>query len=178
MATSTTATTHAPGGPPPFPPFQRETFASQVVWLAISFVILYLLMSRIALPRVAAILSDRRARIAGDLAVAQEARQRSEAVVAGYEKSLSDARSRAQTIAGETREAFVRSADENRKELESKLNAELAVAEQSIAATKASAMANVREVASDSAVAIVERLIGVTPQRPEVAEAVARVLAR
>ena len=66
------ATTQAPGGAkPPFPPFNSETFASQILWFAIAFVLLYLLMSRVALPRVGAIVSARSGKIAGDLADAQ-----------------------------------------------------------------------------------------------------------
>src|SRR3712207_5473926 len=98
MATNTTSSTQAPGGPGPFPPFQRETFASQLFWLALAFVVLYLLMSRVALPRVGGIIADRKARIAADLAEAERARAESEAAAAGYEKSLADARARAQAI--------------------------------------------------------------------------------
>src|SRR6476660_9499021 len=98
-AQQTALTEHVPnaehgGG---FPPFQKDTFASQIVWLALTFVALYLLMSRVALPRIAAIFEDRRQRIDGDLAQAQRLKDSSEAALAAYEKSLADARNRAQT---------------------------------------------------------------------------------
>ena len=67
MATS--ARTELPSAPKgAFPPFQRETFASQAIWLAVSFVILYALVARLALPRIGAIIENRRSRIAADIA--------------------------------------------------------------------------------------------------------------
>ena len=176
----TTSVEHVPasehdGG---FPPFEPQTFASQLVWLAIAFVLLYVLMSRLALPRVASIIEDRQKRIADDLADAGRLKQESDAAVAAYEKALADARARAQTIANETREKQQAQADATRKTLEAGLNAKLADAEKSIAATKQAAMANVRAIAEDAARAIIERLIGTAPNDKAVAEAVADVLKR
>ena len=177
MATPTTGT-QAPGrhGPGPFPPFQKETFASQLLWLALAFILLYVLMAKVGLPRVATILAARRARIEGDVAEAQRLRTESEAALAAYEKALADARNRAQTIASETREKLVGEAEQNRKALEVKLNAHLAETEKTIVAAKTAAMANVREVASDAASAIVERLIGTAPAGAAVTQAVDRAL--
>ncbi|HEY1312213.1 MAG TPA: F0F1 ATP synthase subunit B', partial [Pseudolabrys sp.] len=141
----------AEGGHGAFPPFQSQTFASQLVWLAIAFVLLYALMSKLALPRVAAIIENRQKRIAGDLAEAEQLKQQSNAAVAAYEKALADARARAQTIANETRATQQAQADASRKTLENGLNARLADAEKSIAATKQAAMANVRTIAEDAA---------------------------
>src|SRR5205085_3611797 len=163
MATTThTEHTEVPhkGG---FPPFQKDTFASQLVWLAITFVALYLLISRIAVPRIGGILEAREGRIAGDIADAQRLKADSEAALAAYEKALADARNRAQAIGAEIRDKLNAEAEERRKGLEGKLNAQLAEAEKTIAATKAAAMANVRGIAVDAASAIVERLIGTAP---------------
>ncbi|HEY7997673.1 MAG TPA: F0F1 ATP synthase subunit B [Pseudolabrys sp.] len=176
----TTSVEHVPasehdGG---FPPFEPQTFASQLVWLAIAFVLLYVLMSRLALPRVASIIEDRQKRIADDLDDAERLKQESDAAVAAYEKALADARARAQTIANETREKQQAQADATRKTLEAGLNAKLAEAEKSIAATKQAAMTNVRAIAEDAARAIIERLIGTAPSDKAVAEAVADVLKR
>jgi F-type H+-transporting ATPase subunit b len=177
MATPTTGT-QAPGGhgPGPFPPFMKETFASQLLWLAVFFVLLYLLMAKVALPRVGAILQARRDRIAADLAQAQRHKEESEAAMAAYEKALADARNRAQAIANETRDKLMAEAERARKLLEHDLNAKLAEAEETIAATKLAAMANVRGVAVEAAAAIVERLIGVAPPADVVTRAVERAL--
>jgi F-type H+-transporting ATPase subunit b len=166
------------GGKPAFPPFAKETFASQIVWLVITFVALYLLISRIAIPRIGGIFEERARRIEGDFADAQRAKEEAEAALATYEKALADARNRAQAIGAEIRDKLHAEAEERRKALETKLNAQLAEAEKSIAATKTAAMANVRGIALDAAAAIVERLIGVAPPAPAVAAAVDDALKR
>ena len=175
MATNThTEVPHKSG----FPPFAKETFASQLVWLAITFVALYLLISRIAIPRIGGIFEERSKRIEGDFADAQRAKVDSEAALAAYEKALADARNRAQAIGTEIRDKLNAEAEQRRKALEAKLNAQLAEAEKTIAATKTAAMANVRGIAVDAASAIVERLIGTAPAAPAVAAAVDDALKR
>jgi F-type H+-transporting ATPase subunit b len=92
-----TSTEHAPAGEhgSKFPPFDSTYFASQLVWVAITFGALYLLMSRIALPRIGAILEHRRRHIADDLAQADELGGKSQAVLAAHEQALGQARGRA-----------------------------------------------------------------------------------
>ncbi len=177
MATKTHTEVPA-GGKPAFPPFAKETFASQIVWLVITFVALYLVISRIAIPRIGGIFEERAKRIEGDFADAQRSKEEAEAALAAYEKALADARNRAQAIGAEIRDKLHAEAEERRKGLEAKLNAQLAEAEKSIAATKTAAMANVRGIAVDAASAIVERLIGTAPAAPAVAAAVDEALKR
>jgi len=176
----TTGSEHVPKGEhgSGFPPFQSQTFASQLVWLVIAFVLLYALMAKVALPRVGAIIEGRHKRIADDIAEAERLKTQSDEAVAAYEKALADARARAQVIANETRDKQAAQADATRKKLEGELNAKLAEAEKSIASTKQAAMANVRAIAEDAARAIIERLIGNPPSDKAVAEAVDYVLKR
>ena len=177
MATS--AHTEAPGGhKAPFPPFQFDTFASQLLWFAVCFVLLYLLMSKIALPRVGGILAALRERVEGDLKAAQGLRDNADAELAAYEKALADARGRAQGIANETRDKLNAEAEHNRKGLEADLNLKLAEAEKTIAATKRAALANVRGISIEATAAIVERLIGARPANPAVEAAVDAALKR
>jgi F-type H+-transporting ATPase subunit b len=176
MATS--ARTEVPGGKPPFPPFQKETFASQLVWLAIFFVALYVLMSRVAIPRIGGILEARRQRIADDIAAAGKLKEQSDAALATYEKSLADAHARAQAMAGETRDQLNAQAEEARKRLEAELNDKIAAAERQITAAKVAAMTNVRGIAVETAAAIVERLTGAAPAGSTVEAAIADVLKR
>jgi F-type H+-transporting ATPase subunit b len=176
----TTGTEHVPasehkGG---FPPFQSQTFASQLVWLVIAFVLLYVLMAKWALPRVGGILESRQKRIEGDIAEAGALKAQSDEAVAAYEKALADARANAQAIANETRDKQAAAAEARRKTLEDELNVRLADAEKTIAATKTSAMSNVRGIAEDATRAIVERLIGTAPGEKAVADAVAEALKR
>jgi F-type H+-transporting ATPase subunit b len=168
-----TAHTEAPGGHTVFPPFQRDTFPSQLFWLAISFVLLYVLMAKVALPRIGAIFAERSKRIGDDLKAAEDFKEKSDAAHAAYEKALADARSRAQSIAADTREKQAAEADATNKRLEAQLHEKLAAAEQSIAATRTAAMGNVGTIAADTASAIVERLIGTAPAAHEVAAALA-----
>lgn len=162
---ATNAHTEAPGGAHkgPFPPFNPEHFASQLVWLAITFVLLYLLVSRIALPRVASILEARREQVAGDLAEAQRLKTESDEALAAYEKSLADARNRAQALAQQMREKQNAEAEAARKTLERSLSEKLAETDKAIAASKAAAMGNVHGIAADAARDIVRRLTGSAP---------------
>jgi len=168
-----TANTEAPAGGSKFPPFQSEYYPSQFVWLALSFVLLYVLMAKVALPRIASILAERSKRIADDLAAAQRLKEKSDAAHAAYEKELTDARARAQAIANQTREQQAAAAEATNKRLEAELRERLTAAEKSIAATRAAAMGNVGAIAGDTASAIVERLIGKAPAPHEVAAALA-----
>lgn len=161
-----------------FPPFQRETFASQLVWLVIAFVLLYALVAKLALPRVGGIFAARRERVEGDMARARGLREEADAALAAYEKALADAHNRGRAIASETHTKLTAEGEARRKSLEAELNAKLAEAEKTIAATKHSAMANVRSIAAEAAAAIVERLIGAAPAEPAVAAAVDDALKR
>src|SRR5690348_14196378 len=87
-----------------FPPFDSSTFASQLVSLVVFFVALYIIVSRIALPRVGAVIDARQNKIEGDLAEAQKLKDESEAALQAYESDLAKARSRAQAIGAESRD--------------------------------------------------------------------------
>ena len=155
-----------------FPPFDSSTFASQLVSLAIAFVALYLIVSRIALPRVGGVIDARQNAIEGDLAQAQKLKDESDAALKAYETELASARSRAQAIGNETREKLNAASEAERKKLEDQLTTRLAAAEKQIAATRETAMSNVRGIAADAAGAIVQRLTGVLPDGKTVSSAV------
>ena len=179
MAENTSAHTEVPGGHGGgFPPFNAGTFASQLLWLAVTFVLLYLLMSKLVLPRIASIFEQRRVRIAEDLAQASRLKAEADNSIAAYDKALADARARAQAMANEARDKLAAEADKSRKVLEDRLNARLGEAEKAIVATKTAAMANVRGIAVETAAAIVQRLIGVAAPEQAVVEAVDDVLKR
>ena len=155
-----------------FPPFQKDTFASQLVSLLIAFVALYLIVSRIALPRVGSVLDERQGAIEGDLSAAQKLKDDSDAALKAYESELAAARSRAQAIGAETRDKLNAAADAERRKLEEQLALKLAEAEKTIASTREAAMSNVRGIAADAAAAIVQRLTGVLPDGKSVDSAV------
>ena len=171
-AKGTGAHTEAEGGHGAFPPFDASTFPSQLVSLVVFFVALYIIVSRIALPRVGAVIDARQNKIEGDLSEAQRLKDESEAALKAYESELASARSKAQAISSANREKLNAASEAERKTLEDKLAVKLAESEKTIAATRATAMSNVRGIAADAASAIVQRLTGAAPDTKTVASAV------
>jgi F-type H+-transporting ATPase subunit b len=176
-ATATTTTSIPPAAEHnSFPPFDKTNFAGQIFWLAITFAILYLFLSRWALPRMAGTIEARRSRLTGDLKAAEDMKKAAEDAGAAYETALAEARRGAQAIAQEARDKLTAEADETRRKLEGELAAKLAAAEAQIASTKAQAMSNVEGIAMDTAGAIVRRLLGQDAQPSELNEAVKSAL--
>lgn len=172
------ATTEAHGGDHGtgvFPPFDSATFGSQLLWLAISFAALYVLMSRIALPRIGEILEVRRDRIEGDLAEAERLRQKTDQAIEAYETELADAKSKAHSIAEDTRESIKKELNAKRADVEADLAKKMASAESRIQSTKADALGHVEEIASDTAHTIVSNIVGRTAQKAA-KDAVAKVV--
>jgi F-type H+-transporting ATPase subunit b len=158
------AHTGAEGGhKAPFPPFESDTFASQLVSLVIAFVLLYIIVSRVALPRMKGVLVARQGAIDSELTEAQKLSDQSDAALKAYESELAGARTKAQGIGLEIRDKLNAESEANRKAIEGQLAAKLAAAEKTIAATRTAAMINVRGIATDAAGAIVQRLTGTTP---------------
>jgi len=155
-----------------FPPFEAGTFPSQLLWLAISFGALYYYLNKKALPQIAALISARRARIAKDIDDATAFQRQADAAAAAHEKALADARAEAQAMAQAAKDEAARKADASRKAVEDDLAKKLRAAEERIGATRASAMSNVETIARDAAGAIVEKLIGRTPDPSAVSAAV------
>ncbi|MET3896952.1 F-type H+-transporting ATPase subunit b [Devosia sp. UYZn731] len=156
------ASTEANGGEHSevFPPFDPSSFGTQLIWLAITFAFLYFTMSKLALPRIGSILEDRKARIDGDLAAADAARQKTDAAIAAYEAAHAAARAKSQAIAEETRNAIKADIDGKRKAVEADLSKKVADAEASIQATKTEALGHVSEIAADTVQALVTQLTG------------------
>ena len=156
-----------------FPPFDPTSFPSQILWLAIVFGGLYLLMSRVALPRVGEIIEARRTRIDSDLESAAAMQKQADEASAAYEKALSDAKAQAQTTAQQMRDRLAGQSEAERKTLETGLNAKLAASEAQIDATKAQAMTSVEAMATDTAAEIIRHITGAGAEQSEIARAVA-----
>ena len=156
-----------------FPPFDTTHFPSQLLWLVITFGALYLLMSKIALPRVAGILENRQSKITSDLDSATAMQKQAEDAGKAYEKTLADAKGKAQALAQETNAKLAAETEAKRKALDADLNAKIAAAETEIVSMKSRAMSNVDEIARDAASAIVQHLTGQTPDAGAIASAVA-----
>jgi len=158
--TTQTEVGHQGGSQSNFPPFDTSTFPAQLLWFAIAFGFLYWFMSKRALPGIARVIEDRKARIARDLDDATAMQQKADAAAAAHEKMLAEARANAQALAQAARDQAAAETEAKRKGLDSELADRIAAAEKQIAATRAQAMSNVADIARDAAGAIVERLSG------------------
>jgi F-type H+-transporting ATPase subunit b len=159
-----------------FPPFDPATFGSQLVWLAITFGVLLLLMSRVALPRIGGILEARSARIAGDLAEAGRLKEETDAAIAAYEQALAEARQNAHAIGQRGRDATKVEIDAERQRLEAGLQQRLEAAEARIGEVKVAALREVDAIARDATAAIVETLAGGAVADAEIRGAVERAM--
>ena len=155
-------TGHADAHSSGMPQFVIEDFAPQLVWLAITFIALYIVMSKIALPRIGQVIAERRNKLAEDLDSAERLKKEADDALEAYEAALADARAKAVEIAAETRDRLARETQAEREALEAALETKLAEAQASIEATKTEAMAHVKTVAADVAHELVARLTGDT----------------
>jgi len=158
----------AEGGLPQLNPHH---FSPQLFWLAVTFVVLYVLMKRVALPRICEVIDERKDRIQRDLAAAERLKGETEKALANYEKALADARSSASGIARQTRDKLNAEVETERKAVEDKLARKLADAEAGITATKAKALSSVRDIAAETAELIVSKLSSLPVSKDEIARA-------
>jgi len=158
------------------PQLNSEFYPSQVIWLGISFLILYVLMWRIVLPRISHILEERQDRIEGNLERAEAIRREAQAAAETYEKSVSEARAAAQAVIAKARDKMAADAAAHHAKLGERLGAEIAEAEKRILAAKDEAMANLRDMAVEVASTAAERLAGESVDPRVVGKIVDRVL--
>jgi len=159
------------------PQLELHDFVPQLIWLVVTFTALYFIMARVALPRIATVIEERRDRIASDLDQAEQLKQQTEQAIAAYEQALAEARAKALGLAQETREALAAEVGQEKAQAEKLIGEKTAQAEQRIAEAKSEALTHVNEVAGEVAQAIVARLIGAKTTKAEVNQAVAKVMA-
>ncbi|QGM96394.1 hypothetical protein [Methylocystis parvus] len=152
-----------------FPPFQTENFAPQLAWLVLIFGFLYILMSRLALPRVGGIIETRERKIASDLDASREMQAKAQAAAAANDENLRLRREEAQTIGREAQQKIADEASALRARAEAESAEKIRAAEARIASAKSAALANVEEIALDAAASIVEKLTGATADRAALA---------
>ena len=145
------------------PQMEFGDYLPQLVWLAITFAVLYVLMARVALPRIAEVLERREERVADDMDRAGQHQEQARQVLEAYERTLAEARDQAHASATANRHQHAERAAARRAELEVRLKAQAADAEARITASRAEAMAGLRDVAVEVARSATLRLIGVEP---------------
>lgn len=141
-----------------FPPLNFSTYPSQLFWLAITFGILLFLLAKVLLPRLGGILEERSNRIADDLDSAARMQREAEAAGKAYEQSLSDARAKAHNVAETTRDSVNAELEIEMQAADEQTAKQLAQAEAKIQKTRAAALANVDDIATETAKAVVEHL--------------------
>ena len=154
------------------PQLDISTFTPQLVWLAIWFVVLYLLMAKLALPRIARAMEARRRRREDDLARAAQLKAEADEASAAYQKTLAEARAQAQATIKETSDRLAADAAKQQRALAATLAEQIEAAERRIAATKEQALAEVRGIAVDVGRSVVEKLTGAVPDAAKMAAAV------
>ncbi len=160
------------------PQLNFQDFAPQLFWLAISFVLLYLAMSRVALPRVGGILEERASRIAADLDTAAQLRAQTEKAIADYDQALADAKARAQHIARQAREEIMVDIEREKTSADRQINEKLAEADERITALKKSALTHIDEIASETSQALIARLLGKPADRSDLEHAIKEALGK
>ena len=176
MATETTAAAGeglatSPETAPGMPQLDFSTFGNQIFWLIVTLVVIYFILSRIALPRIAAVLAERQGTITNDLAKAEDLKKQAAEAEEAYEKALADARAEAQKIADQTREEIKGQVAEAQAKADAEIAAKTAESTKQIEEIRASALSNVETVAKDTAAALVAAL-GVSANQGEIDKAV------
>ena len=155
-----------------FPPFDTTTFPSQLFWLVVTFAALFVVMWRVAGPRINGVITTRRDKINGDIAEAQKHRGDAEAASAAYQTALAAARARANAHAEETRTRISGEIDKAKADADARAHEATAKAEASIQAMRADAKTSVINAARDAAIEIVAHLTGETVSADDAAAAV------
>jgi F-type H+-transporting ATPase subunit b len=159
------------------PQLEVSTFVPQLVWLAITFVILYLLMARVGLPRVGGAIEARRHRIDDDLARAAQLKTEAETVLAAYQETLARARAEAQAAVKEMTDRMAAQAAERHQQLGESLARQTAEAERLIGEAKQRALSEMHEIAAEVARSVTEKVTGSAADPASLATAVDRAIA-
>lgn len=157
MATETTGGEEAAVG---LPQLDFSTFPNQIFWLIVTLVVIYLILSRVALPRIASVLAERHGTITNDIAAAEELKLKADEAEKAYEKALADARAEAQKIAAEARAEIQADLDVAMSKADAEISARASESEARITEIRDGAMDAVKEVAKDTAKEIVAALGG------------------
>lgn len=156
------------------PQLNFADYPPQLVWLAITFVVLYLLLSRLALPRIGAAIEAREGKLKGDLDRAEKLKAEAEAAIETYHKAIAEAQAGSQTVLKQAAAAIAEEAAKREAAFAAEINARTKTAEEGIAAAKAAALSDLRSVAAEAARELVARLTGSQPESGAVDQALAQ----
>lgn len=158
------------------PQLDPAGFMPQLIWLAISFVVLYLILSRVALPRIASVLDERERQMQSDIERAEKLKAEAEEALAAYERTMAEARAAAQGELRQAAQAVAADAAARESTLGAKLAQQSEAAERAIVAAKRAAVADLRKMAGEIAGAVAGKLAGVEIAGADLAAAVDQVV--
>lgn len=171
-----TAVEHgAEAGGAGMPQLNPDYFSNQIFWLLVTLVVIYFILSRVALPRIASILAERQGTITNDIAAAEELKARAEEAEAAYEKALSDARAEAAKIVEDTKAEMQAQLNVEMEKADAEIAAKTAESEAAIAEIQDGAADAVKAVAKDTAKEIIAALGGKADARSVTAAVNARM---
>lgn len=159
------------------PQLDFSTFPTQLFWLAVTFITLYVLMRWLALPRVASMIKARRDQLDADLTRAEQLKSEVERVLAAYQQTLASARAQAQAAIKETTGRLGAEAAERQRQLNEALSRQITSAEREIAEAKQRAVAELHDIAAEVARSVTEKLTGRPADVTSVTAAVSRAMA-
>ncbi|WP_299954226.1 F0F1 ATP synthase subunit B' [uncultured Roseobacter sp.] len=158
MATETHSADAASSGG--MPQLDFSTWGNQIFWLVLTLIVIYFVLSRVALPRIAAILAERQGTITSDLAAAEDLKSKAKEAEAAYDKALVDARAEAHRIVAEAKAEIQDDLDAAIAKADAEIAAKSAESEKAIADIRAGAMEAVKDVATETAQEIVSAMGG------------------
>lgn len=162
---------------PGMPQLDVTTFSNQIFWLVVTMVVLYFVMSRVALPRIAAVLADRRGTITSDIAAAEEYKLKAQQAEEAYHKALADARAEANRIVEAAKADIQAQLDVQIGKADAEIAAKASESERRIREIRDSAMEMVSEVSKDVTKDILESFGGKVDARSVNAAVAARLKA-
>ncbi len=159
MATEATDAVEKAAGPG-MPQLDFSTFPNQIFWLVLTLIAIYLILSRVALPRIGSVLAERQGTITNDIAKAEDLKQQAVEAEEAYNRALAEARAEAQRIAAEARAEIQADLDTAIAKADAEISAKAAESEKAIAEIRAGALESVKEVAKETAADIVAAMGG------------------
>lgn len=164
MATETTATDVAQGAEHAakagMPQLDFSTFPNQIFWLLVTLIVIFFVLSRVALPRIGGILATRKGTITNDLAAAEELKQKAVGAEKAYNEALVSARAEAGKIVAAAKADIQKDLDKALAKADAEIAAKTAESEARISEIRAGAMDAITEVARDTAKELVAALGG------------------
>ena len=143
------------------PQLNPEFWISQIFWLILTFGILYVLLSKLILPKISANLEIRKSQILENVEAAEKQREESEQKIKNYEKIIQDSKVEAKNYFNQTREKILKNINQKKNNLENELNEEIKKAENEIKELKNKSPEKINKIAIETSSDLIKQLMGI-----------------